>query len=339
MKTFEHGGNVKAVAKNLNCLENEILDLSSNINFIKPKIKTDLNKIDISKYQNYDEFYEKLAKFYKIKPSQLEIFNGGSSAIFSFIKNSKSKNIYIYSPAYLEYKKACKIFGKNIILINRFYKEDEKEKIKKNSTVIFVNPSTPDGKYYDLEKKLKYWTKKECEILIDESFIDFTNKKSIIKEIKSYKNLYILKSMTKFYSCASVRFGVIISSQKNITRLKQNEPLWKVSIYDRTFIENIINDKKFVKKSIKETKKAKDFLEDILNTSKHFEKVHKSDSNFFLVELKKLTASKFQQKLLKHKIMVRDCSNFDFLNKYHVRIAVKSIKESKRFKKALEDIK
>ena len=336
MNNFKHGGDVKAFASKLNCNENEIIDLSSNINFIKPRIKVDLNSLDISKYQNYDDFYNKLAKFYKVKNTQLEIFNGGSSAIFSFIKNTKSKNVYIYSPAYLEYKKACKIYDKNIILINRFYKDDSKEKIKKGSIIIFVNPSTPDGKHYDLNKKFEYWAKKECQVLIDESFIDFTNKKSIKKEIKNYKNLYILKSMTKFYSCASVRFGVIISNSKNIALLKQSEPLWKVSIYDRTFIENIIRDKKFVKKTRKETKKAKDYLEDILNNSEHFLKIHKSDANFFLVELKNLTAKKFQEKLLKYKIMIRDCSNFDFLNKYHVRIAVKSIKDSKQFENALK---
>lgn len=336
MNSFKHGGDVKAFALKLKCKEDEIIDLSSNINFIKPHIKTDLNSIDISKYQNYDDFYKKLSKFYGVKKNQLEIFNGGSSAIFSFIRNSKSKNVYIYSPAYLEYKKACKIYGKNIILINRFYKVNEKEHIKKCSTIIFVNPSTPDGIHYNLDKKLEYWNKKGCKVLIDESFIDFTKYKTQANKINSYDNLYILKSMTKFYSCASVRFGVIISNKHNIKEIKDKEPLWKVSIYDRVYIQDIIENKKFIAKTLKENKKAKAYLKNILQNSKHIEFIHKSDANFFLVELKKLTAKAFQKRLLKHKILIRDCSNFDYLNKYHVRIAVKSIPQLDLFKKALK---
>src|SRR6056300_43180 len=99
MNNFKHGGDVKSFALKLKCKEEEIIDL---------------NKLDISKYQNYDDFYKKLAKFYKVNKNELEIFNGGSSAIFSFIRNSKSKDVYIYSPAYLEYKKACKIYDKNV---------------------------------------------------------------------------------------------------------------------------------------------------------------------------------------------------------------------------------
>ncbi len=338
MNNFKHGGDVKSFALKLNCKEEEIIDLSSNINFIKPKIDIDLNKLDISKYQNYDDFYKKLAKFYKVNKNELEIFNGGSSAIFSFIRNSKSKDVYIYSPAYLEYKKACKIYDKNVILINRFYKDKQKEYIKKGSTVIFVNPSTPDGKYYNLNKSLKYWERKECEVLIDESFIDFTNKTSCINEIKNYKKLYILKSMTKFYSCASIRFGVIISNNENIKEIKAKEPLWKISIYDRTFIENIIKNKEFIKQTKIETKKAKNYLENIIKESKHFISYKKSDANFYLVELRSITAKKFQDKLAKHKIMIRDCTNFDFLNKYHVRIAVKSIEDLEKFKLACESI-
>ncbi|HQL11367.1 MAG TPA: hypothetical protein PLR62_03180, partial [Candidatus Woesebacteria bacterium] len=44
--------------------------------------------------------------------------------------------------------------------------------IKKNSLVIFVNPSTPDGKYYELEELMKKWMENSCTILIDESFFD-----------------------------------------------------------------------------------------------------------------------------------------------------------------------
>ena len=37
----------------------EIIDLSSNINFVKPQINVDFNTLDISSYPTYDKLYEK----------------------------------------------------------------------------------------------------------------------------------------------------------------------------------------------------------------------------------------------------------------------------------------
>jgi threonine-phosphate decarboxylase len=36
--------------------------------------------------------------------------------------------------------------------------------------------------------------------------------------------------------------------------------------------------------------------------------------------------------------MIRDCSNFDFLNKYFIRVAIKDKKSLERFKKALDEM-
>jgi threonine-phosphate decarboxylase len=63
--------------------------------------------------------------------------------------------------------------------------------------VIFVNPSTPDGRFYKLDTLIKEWIKKNATIIIDESFLDFTDFTSAIKYLKKYKKLYIIKSMTK----------------------------------------------------------------------------------------------------------------------------------------------
>ena len=47
MKTFEHGGQIEKFALELGCDVSEIIDLSSNINFVKPQINVDFNTLDI----------------------------------------------------------------------------------------------------------------------------------------------------------------------------------------------------------------------------------------------------------------------------------------------------
>ncbi|CAM3833323.1 aminotransferase class I/II-fold pyridoxal phosphate-dependent enzyme [Arcobacter cloacae] len=336
MKTFEHGGQIEKFAFDLGCRVDEIIDLSSNINFVKPQINIDFNTLDISSYPTYDKLYEKIAFNYGVETSQIELFNGGSSAIFTLFKHLSLQTCIIYSPAYLEYKKAALNFDYELNLINRF--SNINENVKENSLVIFVNPSTPDGKYYELEELMKTWIEKSCTILVDESFLDFCDKASAIKYLEIYDKLYILKSMTKFYSSAGIRVGTIVSTKENIENLKEFEPMWKLSQFDSNYLQAALDDKLFKNISKAINIKNKIELENILKNSILIEEVFESSANYLLVKLKNLKAKEFQELLKPYKIMVRDCSNFDFLDERFIRIAVKSSSANEILQKALEEI-
>ena len=336
MRIYEHGGQIELFAKELNCKVEDVIDLSSNINFIKPDVHIDFNNLDISSYPIYDKLYEKIANIYKISSSQLELFNGGSSAIFALFKHLNLKHCTIYSPAYLEYKKACVNFGYELRTINRF--ENMNLPVKEKSFVIFVNPSTPDGTYYDIERLMDYWIEQNCTILIDESFLDFCDGSSAIKYLEKYDKLYILKSMTKFYSSAGIRVGTIVSSEKNIDSLKRFEPMWKLSTFDSNYLQASLDDKNFKRISKAINVKNRVELEKILENSSIVESIYQSSANYVLVKLKNIKAKQLQEKLKPFKIMIRNCENFDFLDDTYVRIAVKSSSNIEVFKKALEKI-
>jgi len=336
LNQFEHGGGVENFAQELDCKVEEIIDLSSNINFIKPTINMNFNELDISAYPSYSKLYEAIASNYQVSSTQCELFNGGSSAIFSLFRFLNLLHCTIYSPAYLEYKKAATLFDYKISHINRL--NILEQIVEKNSLVVFVNPSTPDGKLYDIEQLMKYWISQNCTILIDESFLDFTNGVSMSPYLKEYDKLYILKSMTKFYSSAGIRVGTLLSNEHNITELKKTEPMWKLSHFDSSYLQESLKDKSF--KAISKSINAKNtiYLQKILETSSLFSEVFDSNANFILAKLKNINAEQFQDKLKKYKIMIRNCENFDFLDDSYVRIAVKSEKSLKHFNEALVSI-
>lgn len=319
---FSHGGDVATFAKNINCDIDEVIDLSSNINFIKPKLDIDFNTLDISSYPKYDKLYKKISKLYKVQSEQIELFNGGSSAIFSMFDFFDTRHCYIYSPAYLEYKKAATKHNYTYTLVNRYI--NIKHEVLENSLVVFVNPSTPDGLFYDMDSLMKKWISKNCTIFIDESFLDFTSYESCIKYLKNYDKLYILKSMTKFYSSAGIRLGIILSNEENIKKVKEKEPLWKISQFDSLYIQKALEDKSFAKISKVVNIKNKEQLIGILKQSKYVSEIYPSVANYVLVKLKGINAKAICEKLQKDKIMVRDCSNFDYLDDSFIRVAVKS---------------
>ena len=333
---FTHGGDIKGFAIELGCAQEEVIDLSSNINFIRPKNNIDFNTLDIASYPDYEELYKSIAALYDTDTRQIELFNGGSSAIFSLFKHFKTKDVSIYSPAYLEYKKAAVAFEYRIELINRF--TDMDRPVKEGSLVVFVNPSTPEGTFYEIDTLMKQWIEKKCTILIDESFLDFTPYPSAMKYLQSYDDIYILKSMTKFYSSAGIRVGAIISSKENIAKLKLTEPLWKISQFDSHYIQEMLKDEEFADISKTLNTLNKEYLIKMLQTFKYTQQVFDSSANFVLLQLKEMNAKTFQEMLKPYKIMVRDCSNFDFLDESYVRIAVKSKKELEKFEMSLQKI-
>ena len=318
---MKHGANIYKYAKKLKCKDDEIIDFSSNINLYQKNDTTITRYADAS----YMKLKKTISKNYSIKPSQIALYNGASAAIFELIKSLKQKRIYLYAPLYGEYEKASN--GKKIIKINRF--KNLYKKPKKDSIVVFVNPSTPDAKYYDLDKLFNIWIKQNSTIILDESFLEFEELKSARSMIKSYKKLYIIQSFSKFYACAGIRIGAVFSCKKNIQKLQI--PLWNLSSFDVKFLTKRLKDKGFKKKTLKLHKKRKKELYEILKKSKKFSKIYKSDANFFLVK-QKLGKNIFQH-LIKHKILVRKCDNFDYLNHQYLRFAIKNTKSHEKLKR------
>lgn len=328
---MKHGANIYKYAKELVCDANEILDFSSNINSYHPNIDIKVTNEILVRYadSSHKELKESISSKYQIKKNQIALYNGATSAIFELFKSLKYSRVYLYAPLYGEYEKAINKKSK-IIKINRF--KNIYKKPRKGSTVVFVNPSTPDGKYYDLERLFALWREQNCTIIIDESFLEFENLISLRNQIKDYKKLYIIQSFSKFYSCAGIRIGAIFSNKDNIKRLQT--PKWNLSSFDVKFLSTRVIDSSFDKRSKNLHKIHKKELLEILENSKLFSKIYKSDSNFILVESK--MSEEIFEYLLEHKILVRTCGSFDFLDNDHLRFGVKDIYMHDKLKKALE---
>ena len=331
---MKHGADIYKYAKKLRFKADEIVDFSSNINSYHPKIKTvPTNKL-LVKYadSSYPALKKSIAQNYKIKKNQISLYNGATSAIFELFKNLKEARVYLYAPLYGEYEKAALKEKKKIIKINRFTNLYKKPKYA--SIVVFVNPSTPDGKQYDLAKLFSMWKQQNCIIILDESFLEFENLTSLRNQINNYKKLYIIQSFSKFNACAGIRIGAIFS-HKSATK-KLITPIWNLSSFDVEFLTQRLKDKTFKSKSKELHKRYKKELLKILQNSNLFTKIYKSNSNFFLTKSER--ANEIFDYLLKNKILVRSCGSFDFLDNRYLRFAVKDSHSHNKLTRVLNEL-
>ena len=335
MRRFEHGGDIASFAEKYSLRLEDVIDLSSNINFVKPHIEANFaDSVEPSLYPDYGKLRRALASFYGSDEESLELYTGAGSAIFSLMRFLPQRDVYLYAPLYLEYERAALACSKRVFKIDR--RECSYDEPGPSSIVVFVNPSTPDGAYHDLSKLLRICRERGCSLVIDESFLEFSAKESSIERIAEYENLYIVRSVGKYFSAAGVRIGALLSSARNIRKISATEPLWKISTYDCRYMNLALEDKSFARRSQEGNGEAKKILEDILRSSPYVKEFYPSEANFVLARLDGGDAPTLSRRLAQYAIMARECSNFDFLDRSYMRFALKEPRKLYRLGEAMD---
>ena len=343
-----HGG--KYGTKNPNP---QVIDFSSNVNPLgcHPGVKRYLKKqLDlISEYPDpsSSDLRANLAWFTGVRKKQIVVGNGATEIIYNFCKTflNKKTPILIPIPTFSEYEVSaklceCKIsFFKTMNLSKNLQKFIMK--IPRNGCIFICNPNNPTGALIKKKEMLKIISaakKKSSLVFIDETFIELVpeSNESLIKYIKNYENLFILRSLTKSFGLAGIRIGYGVSNSQIIDPLQKIKIPWNVSYMAQRAASAAICYHPFLEKTCKLIKKEKDFISSNLAKSKKFTCCD-SSTNFILVKTK-IKSRPLQKKLQRKKILIRDCSTFRGLNQNYIRIAVKTRKENIKLLKALEAI-
>jgi len=337
---MKHGGNIYRFAEQAGCRPDQVLDFSANINPEQAVAPASLLPIALGPYA--DPEYTLLIQAIKARyPTpdgvEMEVFNGASAAIFALLRGLAPRDLVLYAPLYVEYAKIAGQLGCTLHAIDRFSRLTAA--VPANSTVIFVNPSTPDGRLYDMRELLAQWRRADCTVIVDESFLGFCGADSIVDQITQYDKLYLIKSLSKFYGCAGIRIGFVLAAAPAIAALKRFEPAWKLSSFDMAYIQQALANEPFIERTLRQTARWRELLRRALEASGLFETIYPGQANFLLAKLAHQgDGYRLQQKLASSRILIRVCDNFTGLSKSHVRFAVKDEQAIARLAQALRDI-
>ena len=333
--------------------DDEIIDFSSNINpngiplSVKTMLKRSFNDIQHYPDSNSSTVISSLKKYTHLPKSNLLVGNGAIEIIYNFCFAflSKNKPVLIPIPTFQEYETAAKLHNCKISYFKTLNLSEDvncfNSQIPKNGCVFLCNPNNPTGKL--LTKKqlisiIKTAKKKSSFIFVDECFIELVPDfdESIISYVKKYDNLFVLRSFTKSFGFPGLRIGYAASSKQIINILQNIKIPWSVNSLAQKAAKISIKNNLHLIKSKLTIKKELIFLTKNLSKLDGFE-CNTSYTNFILIKTK-YNSTKLQQKLLKHKILIRDCKNFRGLNNQYIRIAVKSHKDNVKLIRAMEKV-
>lgn len=292
-----------------------------------------------------------LAEVLHVKPEHLIIGNGATELI-TIIGKNLIDDIAIAIPTFSEYIE--KLREQNSAKLFQLSAENQYQldldvyadwiNTNKITSALIINPSNPTGQLISQEKMLGFLDKMQHlkMIIVDESFIDFAGGHipSLLNHIEDYKNLLIVRSMSKHCGVPGLRLGYCCTSNEYfLSCLKDLIPVWNINTLAEYFLSQLgKTDAAYHKARLKVIADIRRLYND-LKTVQGFE-VYPTGTNFILIKsLCGLTAGELQTILLEdYYAYVRDCSNKLGLDAYHIRVASQGRKKDKILINALKDI-
>lgn len=337
-----HGANIFKYSKS-----GDLLDFSSNINPYGPteRVKNNIREhLDlIARYPDvsYGKLFDVLEKYLGVDKTHISLGNGAMEVIDATI--SLYENIVIFEPAFMEYEIRARVQKKNIKKINldSSFKPNvhDLDFDLENTLVIITSPHNPSGVSLSKKEFDEIYEKVSNNggaILMDEAFHEFSSVDyDLAKEISKYKNLFVVRAATKFFSLPGLRLGYLVSNFKN--DIDNHIPTWSVSSLVENLGEDLLLDEEFIISSKAKLAKSRDKL---FSELKKIDGIHPlpSDANYILIKTDFDNEMLFQN-LLKKGILVRMCDNYANLGHQYIRVAVKKDEDNEKLLKALKEEK
>lgn len=303
----------------------------SLIRFLKEKIST----IESYPAPNAEEVSFLIEKHHHIKPQSVIVTNGATEAFYLVANTFHGCSVTICNPSFSEYELASKV---NKLAIHFTDRKSVLTHQFKTDIAFICNPNNPDG-FENTPEEIETLIQQYPNTLfiIDEAYVEFTSSSiSCIELTKTYKNILLIKSLTKLFCIPGLRLGYIIGHSSFINKIGSHKMPWNVNsmaLHAASFIfknyNNIYPDFDDCFKTTSSLKKAIQKIKgfDVINTN----------TTYFLIKLQKPLAKELKEYLVtKHQLLIRNASNFNTLNNHYIRVASQSPQKNQLLINALQ---
>ncbi len=264
-----------------------------------------------------------------IKPNEVILGNGAIELIYLYARVHRDKTVCIIGPTFNEYERAFRKSGAEILHFNLLEEEGFRFCPKRFDgflhahpecdTLVLCHPNNPTGQgIVDIGGFLKLAG--DRDILVDESFLEFTDLPSFLPWIGESK-LVVLRSMTKFYALAGLRIGYACGAPSRIQELMDHKEPWTINTFALAAVPILVQAKDYQKevKEWVETEKRV-FLQELKKEKAWI--VFPGQANFLLVKFP-FSLIPIRKRLLQAGIYFRICTDFEGLGENYGRFTVR----------------
>lgn len=295
-------------------------------------------------------------KYFGIRQKYVVIGNGAAELIKSLMESHDGKLGVIY-PTFEEYPNRHD--PESLVIFNPdnddfSYSADDLMDYysdKGITSLLVVNPDNPSGNFIphrDVLRLAEWAGEKGIRLIIDESFVDFSDRGSsntLLMDgvLEKYPKLCVMKSISKSYGVPGLRLGVLASADEElINRMKKDVSIWNINSFAEFYMQIYGKYEKDYIRACDRFREERDRFFNELQDIPYL-RVIPSQANYFLCEVKPpLSSYELTLRLLSdHNIIIKDCSakeGFGNRDRQYVRIAIRGRDDNSTIIAALRDL-
>lgn len=281
------------------------------------------------------------AKYFSVRQEFIVVGNGAAELIKNVMEEHAGKKVGVLFPTFDEYPNRL---HKDQIVAFVSQKDDFSYTIddlinffgdKDISLLLLINPDNPSGHFIekkDLLKLISWCLERNIRIIVDESFVDFTDnyeKNSLLSNdiLLRFRNLMVMKSISKSYGVPGLRLGILASADTSlIDRVKKEVSIWNINSFAEYYMQIFGKYESDYKKACRLFVRERElFYKDLQTIS--FLRVFPSQANFFLCEItNKYSSAELANELIKRDILISNCSTKNHMGetgKQLIRLAIR----------------
>jgi threonine-phosphate decarboxylase len=338
MASVTHGGRALMFAREHEMDYRQVLDFSANINPLGPSkaaleaVRNALDLVHVYPDEKPVRLINCLSDRLHLGTDMILPGNGATELLYFWLRTVRPRTAALIIPTFAEYRKALEIVGTEIETVQLDTASHFRlPAVKTNAdAVILTNPNNPGGSYAPPEEMLD-WIRQfsiSTHIFIDEAFVEFTAQRSIAHYAERHPNLWVLRSMTKFYALPGLRLGYLVGcGVRNL--LEMREP-WQVNTIAEIAGIASLGDRSYEEATTQLIQRERIWLWKQLQAIQAI-RVFPTAANFFLAccEQDGILDS-LVRTLAEDRILIRDCRGIEGLKGAWFRFAIRSRPENER---------
>lgn len=266
-------------------------------------------------YAAGNELRTTLGLLKRIQPHCITLTNGTDEAIDFLIRTFCTPNIdrILYAaPTMREYKRMSLVnnVDSDAFLLSKDFQLSAQHLLNQcteNTKIIFLcSPGNPTGNLLERKEIELVCQSFDGLVVIDESYIEFSNKESWTHSISKYNNLVVLNTFSYAFASADLRLTVIYAVPDVIKYINLLIPRYHISKHTEDEAVKILRRRFDVDKWVHHLLEEKRKVIAAIRILPICEDIYPTDTNFFLAKFK--DADTIYEYLLKEGIAVRNCS-------------------------------
>jgi len=337
----------------------EVRDFSSNVNPLGPPERLREYIADAAReLENYPDdscadLKEAISSRYGVPSQNIMVGSGSAELIrlFPEVFVRSGDRVVMPRPTFAEYDFACRLMG--AVLIDLSLPEDDSFRLDIGDmigkmtpgtrAVYLCNPNNPTARMLSRKEVLELVSeasRRDIMVFLDETLLELSESDrnvSAVREVEGYDNLFIIRSFTKSFAMPGIRVGYGFGSTEVIrymdaARLSWNLGTLEQRVANRLMLEEQGHVRRAVEMLVDEKERMRCEISRITGAG-----VRLPDSYFFFHPLGGLgiTSPQFREAMLRHNVLVRDCSSFGPPCQRYSRFCVKTRDKDDEFLGAL----